>query len=160
MNLDQLIIEHPHLQTVGQRIGSLCVSLLCWGLWIYFLVPLVSLSGWLLGVRKFSAEVRWFGGYKSLIELLQLYGLTILAILAVWLIWTLYTTLRHQRSAKRRAGTGQPATTMQDFALAGILEHRPQGSCVTAVFNEHGQIIALRELYEPVAPTPNLTAVS
>ncbi len=93
MKQEDLIIELPHLQSLTQRLGSLFVSLACWSLWIYFLVPLVSLSGWLLGVRKFSAEVRWFGGYKSLIELLQLYGLTILGILLIWTAWTLTRNL-------------------------------------------------------------------
>lgn len=88
MKQDDLIIELPHLQTLSQRVGSWFVSLACWSLWIYFLIPLVSLGGWLMGVRKFSAEVRWFGGYKSLIELLELYGYTILAILLIWTAWT------------------------------------------------------------------------
>lgn len=93
MKQEDLIIELPHLQSLTQRLGSWFVSLACWSLWIYFLVPLVSLSGWLLGVRKFSAEVRWFGGYKSLIDLLQLYGLTILGILLIWTIWTFIRNL-------------------------------------------------------------------
>ena len=98
MNQHDLIIELPHLQSLTQRLGSWFVSLACWSLWIYFLVPLVSLSGWLLGVRKFSAEVRWFGGYKSLIDLLQLYGLTILGILLIWTAWTFIRNLTRPKA--------------------------------------------------------------
>lgn len=103
MKQEDLIIELPHLQSHSQRLGSWFVSLACWSLWIYFLVPLVSLSGWLMGVRKFSAEVRWFGGYKSLIELLQLYGLTILGILLIWTIWTFIRNLRSPKPPSTEA---------------------------------------------------------
>lgn len=88
MNPNDLIIELPHLQSLPQRLGSWLVACGCWLLWIYFFFPLVSVTGWLLGMRTFSAEVRWFGGYKSLIELLEMYGLTILAILIGWLMVT------------------------------------------------------------------------
>ncbi|MEY4685070.1 MAG: hypothetical protein RLZ25_1529 [Pseudomonadota bacterium] len=107
MKQEDLIIELPHLQSLTQRLGSWFVSLACWSLWIYFLVPLVSLSGWLLGVRKFSAEVRWFGGYKSLIDLLQLYGLTILGILLIWTAWTFIRNLVRPKAPFATAKTLQ-----------------------------------------------------
>lgn len=146
MKREQLIIELPHLQSLGQRVGSLFVLLLSWTLWFYFLVPLVSLSGWLLGVRKFSAEVRWFGGYKSLIELLQWYGLAILIILAAWLCWTLYTSLHNRTGARPEMVNPRHDEPAPEFALptAELDRWRHSDSqYITVFFTDQGQIAQL-----------------
>jgi biofilm PGA synthesis protein PgaD len=146
MKREQLIIELPHLQSLGQRVGSLFVLLLSWTLWFYFLVPLVSLSGWLLGVRKFSAEVRWFGGYKSLIELLQWYGLAILIILAAWLCWTLYTSLHNRPGARPKIVNPRHDEPAPEFALPTAELDRwrhSESQHVTVLFTDQGQIAKL-----------------
>ncbi|MEQ1635540.1 MAG: poly-beta-1,6-N-acetyl-D-glucosamine biosynthesis protein PgaD [Methylococcales bacterium] len=87
-----LIINKPHLQTRQQKIASFCITVLSWLLWVYFLLPLFTLGGWLLGVKSLSAEIRWFGGYKTLLELLQMYGGIIAGIAVFWFFWTLFTS--------------------------------------------------------------------
>ncbi len=142
MKPDSLIIELPHLQSLRQRLGSWVVAIGCWVLWIYFLIPLVSLSGWLMGVRKFSAEVRWFGGYKSLIELLQMYGLTILAILVAWLLWTALTSLIRRlpgRSGHLDAEGNESRLVVSPVNLAAARSQK----AMTVTFNESGQITAI-----------------
>ena len=147
MREEDLIIDLPHLQTLGQRLGSLVVLLSCWALWIYFLIPLVSLSGWLMGVRKFSAEVRWFGGYKSLIELLQLYGFSVLCILLLWLLWTAFKKLTgHAMHAPPPATT--PAGPDSFATRPVVVEQARDWQCVTVTFNDHGQMTATSELRE------------
>jgi len=149
MKQDDLIIEMPHLQSFGQRLGSLFVAIACWSLWGYFLIPLVSLSGWLMGVRKFSAEVRWFGGYKSLIELLEIYGMTILGILIAWLIWTLGTSITRQRS-KQDKPKKENRYLDQDFMTDTVnLESSKALKTVTVWFDDQGlmtdtQVTALK----------------
>jgi len=138
MKQNDLIIEMPHLQSFGQRLGSLFVAIACWSLWGYFLIPLVSLSGWLMGVRKFSAEVRWFGGYKSLIELLEIYGMTILGILIAWLIWTLGTSITRQRS-KQDKPKKENRYLDQDFMTDTVnLESSKALKTVTVWFDDQG----------------------
>jgi poly-beta-1,6-N-acetyl-D-glucosamine biosynthesis protein PgaD len=149
MKQDDLIIEMPHLQSFGQRLGSLFVAIACWSLWGYFLIPLVSLSGWLMGVRKFSAEVRWFGGYKSLIELLEIYGMTILGILIAWMIWTLGTSITRQRS-KQDKPKKENRYLDQDFMTDTVnLESSKALKTVTVWFDDQGlmtdtQVTALK----------------
>jgi poly-beta-1,6-N-acetyl-D-glucosamine biosynthesis protein PgaD len=89
-----LIINKPHLQSRRQKIGSFCIAALSWLLWLYFLLPLFTLGGWLMGVKSLSTEIRWFGGYKTLLELLEMYGGIIGGIAVFWLCWTLYTAWR------------------------------------------------------------------
>jgi len=149
MKQDDLIIELPHLQSLTQRLGSWFVSLACWTLWIYFLVPLISLSGWLLGVRKFSAEVRWFGGYKSLIDLLQLYGLTILVILLIWTAWTFIRNLTRPQ-APFTGGKRHQKDIPEALALApqDVRDARATRN-LTVHFDEQGVITQASDLDSP-----------
>ena len=142
MKQNDLIIEMPHLQSFGQRLGSLFVAMACWSLWIYFLIPLVSLSGWLMGVRKFSAEVRWFGGYKSLIELQEMYGFTILGILIAWMLWTLVTSLSRQRPQHNKPEK-EDRYLDQDFMANSLdLESSKALKTVTVWFDDQGLMTA------------------
>lgn len=95
--MKDIIINQPHLQSFRQKCGSAFLSVLSWGLWLYFLLPLVTLGGWLLGVKNLSDEIRWFGGYKTLLELLVMYGETIASIAAIWVVWTLGLFVLHSR---------------------------------------------------------------
>ena len=72
--MKEIIINQPHLQSFRQKCGSWFLSVVSWLLWLYFLLPLFTLGGWLLGVKSLSDEIRWFGGYKTLLQLLTLYG--------------------------------------------------------------------------------------
>ena len=86
--MKHIIINQPHLQSLRQKAGSAFLVGMSWLLWLYFLLPLFTLAGWLMGVKSLSDEIRWFGGYKTLLGLLQMYGGIILMIAIGWLIWT------------------------------------------------------------------------
>ena len=60
--MKDIIINQPHLQSFWQKLGSFFLSLVSWILWLYFLFPLFTLGGWLMGVKNLSDEIRWFGG--------------------------------------------------------------------------------------------------
>lgn len=93
--MKDIIINQPHLQSIQQKIGSWFLSFFSWLLWLYFLLPLFTLGGWLLGVKNLADEIRWFGGYKTLLELLELYGEIIVLIAVLWLLWSLYLSWLH-----------------------------------------------------------------
>ena len=92
--MKEYIINAPQLQSLKKRVGAVCVWLICWVMWIYLLIPLVTLSSWVLGDKKMINEMRWFGGYKSLLELMQIYCVTLLVMVALWLCWISYRYLR------------------------------------------------------------------
>ncbi|MCX7083970.1 MAG: poly-beta-1,6-N-acetyl-D-glucosamine biosynthesis protein PgaD [Methylococcales bacterium] len=87
------IINAPQLQSLQKRLGAFLAWLICWAMWIYLLIPLVTLTSWVLGDKKMINEMRWFGGYKSLLELLQIYLMTLLVMAGLWFIWVIYRTL-------------------------------------------------------------------
>ena len=71
--MKQYIINVPQLQSVSKRLSSFAVSVICWIMWGYLLYPIVTVINWLRGDYDVINEMRWFGGYKSLLELLEIY---------------------------------------------------------------------------------------
>lgn len=147
--MSDLIINVPHLQSLQQRFGSYVVAVTCWLLWLYFLIPIITLSGWLMGIRKLSKEIRWFGGYKSLMELMVLYGETVLLICAVWLCWGLITHFRRE-SVKQQPQPVTHAELCQSYAVKAEALTRCQASqCITVHFDDNGHIVKM----EPQLPS-------
>ena len=142
--MKQYIINAPQLQSLHKRIGALLAWVVCWVMWIYLLIPLVTLSSWVLGDRKMINEMRWFGGYKSLLELMQIYCVTLLAMLIIWLCWIFYRTLR--------IGTILPAAhkIVDDTELCAFYQVKAEelqqcrnAVMITVYFDDHGHIVQL-----------------
>jgi biofilm PGA synthesis protein PgaD len=151
--MKDIIINQPHLQSFKQKCGSLFIAGLSWCLWLYFLVPLFTLGGWLMGVKSLSDEIRWFGGYKTLLELLELYALIIVLIAALWLLWSLLLTLLHAH----KAGPSPVSISNEQLASAfavdsNTLQQTKAAQCVTVHFDSHANIVALH--CDSVTPTP------
>lgn len=142
----ELIINKPELQTLSQKIGSKFVAVLSWLLWVYFLFPLFTLGGWLLGLKNLSDEIRWFGGYKTLLELLQMYGLIILGIGLFWLCWTTLLSLRKERKIPEEKVHVSDAQLCERFAIAvSQLQQGRQAKVVTVSFDQAGHIIGIAD---------------
>ncbi|MDD2659300.1 MAG: poly-beta-1,6-N-acetyl-D-glucosamine biosynthesis protein PgaD [Methylococcales bacterium] len=138
------IINAPQLQSLQKRAGALFVWVVCWIMWIYLLVPLVTLSSWLLGDRKMINQMRWFGGYKSLLELMQIYFVTLLVMGGLWLGWILY------RGFRRRTIPHSALKLVDDAGLcafyqvkAGELQECRKAPMITVYFDNHGRIVHL-----------------
>jgi len=138
------IINTPQLQSLKKRISSVFVLAVCWLMWIYLLIPLVTLGSWLLGDKKMTDEMRWLGGYKSLLELLEIYFMTLLVLVMLWLCWVCFRALRIR--------TTLPAShkIVDDADLCGFyqvqmdeLQQCRNSSLITVYFDDHGQIVHL-----------------
>jgi poly-beta-1,6-N-acetyl-D-glucosamine biosynthesis protein PgaD len=138
------IINAPQLQSLKKRAGALFVWAVCWVMWIYLLVPLFTLSSWVLGDKKMINEMRWFGGYKSLLELMQIYVVTLLVMLALWLCWIFYRTLR---SRVILPAANKVVNDMELCAFyqvkADELQQCRNASMITVYFDDNGHIVHL-----------------
>jgi poly-beta-1,6-N-acetyl-D-glucosamine biosynthesis protein PgaD len=142
--MKDIIINQPHLQSVQQKLGSLFLSLLSWLLWLYFLLPLFTLGGWLLGVKNLADEIRWFGGYKTLLELLELYGEIIIVIAVLWLLWTLYLSWLHAGVSTSEQTQVSEQQLCAVFKLnADQLQKAKRGKKLTVYFDEHALITTI-----------------
>ena len=148
----KLIIEMPHLQTLSQRVGSFIVTVICWILWIYFLVPIVTLAGWLMGVRKFSQEIRWFGGYKSLLGLMELYGETVLTIAFFWLSWIIVRSLFRKIEHDPQPDAEMSQRDRTFFKGAGASDRERSTQCLTVHFDDHAGITQIEPIETQGAP--------
>lgn len=110
------IINLPHRLGFRQRVGALLFSLACW---LYFLIPVVILGGWLAGYRQLADEVVALGGWKRFQYLMDMSGHTILLLLAAWLVWTVYLLVQ-------RPVTKVPAPMVDDAALAHFFGVDPE----------------------------------
>jgi poly-beta-1,6-N-acetyl-D-glucosamine biosynthesis protein PgaD len=138
------IINAPHLQSLQKRLGALFVWAICWVMWIYLLVPLVTLCSWVLGDKKMINQMRWFGGYKSLLELMEIYGVTLLIMVVLWLVWTLCRALR-KRSILPAALKKVNDTELCAFyqVKADELQQCRTASMITVFYDDHGHIVHL-----------------
>jgi poly-beta-1,6-N-acetyl-D-glucosamine biosynthesis protein PgaD len=138
------IINSPQLQSLEKRVGALIVWIICWLMWVYLLVPLVTLGSWVMGDKKLINEMRWFGGYKSLLELMQIYCVTLLVMVALWLCWISYRFLRNKvilPSVHKMVNN----TELCAFYHVKIdeLQQCRNSNMVTVYFDEQGNIIRL-----------------
>ena len=81
------------------------LTVLFWGVWLYLVLPLVSLLLWAFGVRFFRKELA-NGGYEGLRSSLLSYSsilLVLVGLLALWIVWNVmrYGGSRDRRTVKR-----------------------------------------------------------
>jgi poly-beta-1,6-N-acetyl-D-glucosamine biosynthesis protein PgaD len=145
------IINAPHLQSLQKRVGALFAWAICWVMWIYLLIPLVTLSNWVLGDKKLINQMRWFGGYKSLLELMQIYLMSLLIMMGLWLLWIAYRLLT------KPSNSSSTPKKVSDEALCAFyhvkIEDLPfcrKATMVTVFFDADGHIIKL-EPHKPLA---------
>ena len=148
--MTSLIINLPHLQSRRQRRGALLLSLLCWA---WFLMPLVIVSGWLMGFRL-AQEVVWLGGWQSLVRLAGVAASIIVTLTAAWSLWT-FAEMRRERRRPPIAPTG-PATA--GFSVDPAVLARAKKVPVTTVhFADDGSIAAIVPEW-PLRATPQRRA--
>ncbi len=145
--MNEYIINLPQLQSLQKRISGLIVWAVCWLMWIYLLIPLITLSSWLLGDNTLANEMRWFGGYKSLLELLEIYFVTLLALALLWLCWVGFHALRKQaiHPAAYKMVNDVDLCAFYQVQMDELQQCR-DAQLTTVYFDDHGQIIHL----EPV----------
>lgn len=142
--MNEYIINAPQLQSLHKRINGMLVWAVGWLMWIYLLIPLITLSSWLLGDHTLANEMRWFGGYKSLLELLEIYFITLLVLAVLWLCWVGYHSLRKQTllpAANKKVNDSDLCAFYQ--VESDELQQCRYSQLTTVYFDDHGQIILL-----------------
>lgn len=97
-----LIIERPDLQTQLQRYGYLSVTLICWLLWLYLFVPLLSLVAWALGATLIYQTLLQGLQVEDLVQIAIRYGAGILMLCGVFVAWAASSYLRFRDVDRRR----------------------------------------------------------
>lgn len=99
--VDALLARHrSHRRPVPTGILAL-LTVLFWAVWLYLVLPLVSLLLWALGVRVFLERFRQ-GGYEGLLASLATYSSVLLVIVSLLTFWIVWNVVRYGGSSDRR----------------------------------------------------------
>ena len=77
------------------------LTVLFWGVWLYLVLPLVSLLLWAFGVRFLVEQIR-LGGYEGLLGSLITYGMVLLVFVSLLALWIAWNVVRYGGSSDRR----------------------------------------------------------
>jgi poly-beta-1,6-N-acetyl-D-glucosamine biosynthesis protein PgaD len=85
-----------------RRVAENFITIVCWGIYLYLILPLFTMVMWSLGVKTFYDQFIGARGYEDLRNLLKDGGITFFVVLLVLLIWTYYNYLWFKRRGERR----------------------------------------------------------
>jgi poly-beta-1,6-N-acetyl-D-glucosamine biosynthesis protein PgaD len=77
------------------------LTVLFWGVWLYLVLPLVSLLLWAFGVR-FLVEQISQGGFEGLLGSLITYGVILSVLVSLLALWITWNVVRYGGSSNRR----------------------------------------------------------
>lgn len=163
-----LIAEASTLEAMRARRGSPrrplptgmlgTLTVVFWVLWIYLILPLVSLVLWAAGVRLFAREMG-ADGYRGLAQTLIAYSSTLLvlvALLAFWIAWNVarYGGTHDRRRVKAREIADR--AVWERFHLDEALgQSLRQARSVGVDVDETGFVTGLHRLGRRAGPEPN-----
>lgn len=127
------------------RVGTeLVITALFWGIWVYFILPIVSLLLWFVGIYIFVEQMVLLGGYESFLDKLFEYGLVILGIMLLTLVWVTWNK-QYYGTSNKRSRQPEPVTGKELAEFAGLsLEtmkglHRRRRAVV--YFDDHDHLV-------------------
>ena len=91
------------------------LTVLFWGVWLYLVLPLVSLLLWAFGVRFLVEQIRQ-GGYEGLLASLITYGVVLLVLISLLALWITWNVVRYGGSSDRRT---VKRTEVPDWVVRG-----------------------------------------
>ncbi len=90
---------------------------MCWGIYLYLLLPMFTLVLWIFGIQTIFDELIGAKGYEELIRLLQYGGITTLVIFLIISGWTYYNYIWFLRRGERRGGQVRISSDVEMSAL-------------------------------------------
>jgi biofilm PGA synthesis protein PgaD len=110
----ELIINRPELQPKAQRVAWSMVTLIAWGFWFYFWLPVVSLVAWIFGVRLFI-EHMFVEEAQKYVSSLGNYAVIVLSMAAVLMTWSIYNYTRYGKRNRRKAAPRVEKAEIAEF---------------------------------------------
>ena len=129
--VDALLARHwSHRRPLPTGLLAL-LTVLFWGVWLYLVLPLVSLLLWVFGVRFLVEQIRR-GGYEVLLGSLISYGVVLAVLVGLLALWIAWNVVRyggsHDRRTVKRAEVSdaavQEAFRLDDSLLSVLRDQR------------------------------------
>ena len=136
------IIDNPSLKGFFRNIGEWTVTVLMWGIWVYFFLPILNIVLWLMGVRYFYSEVIAPRAYAELLSLLGHLGWIILVVFIILRLWGYYNCARFGKLTRRKFPAPTTAEDISQFCnipVERILMFQSQKEVFWPSHHEAGQ---------------------
>ncbi|HQL90719.1 MAG TPA: poly-beta-1,6-N-acetyl-D-glucosamine biosynthesis protein PgaD [Syntrophales bacterium] len=112
------VFVQDEVRSLLRRFVEDTITVVCWGIYLYLLLPLLTLVLWVFGVQTIYDQIIGEKGYEELARLLQNGGITVLVIFLIVSGWTYYNYLWFLRRGERRGGRVKISS---DVEMAGML---------------------------------------
>jgi poly-beta-1,6-N-acetyl-D-glucosamine biosynthesis protein PgaD len=99
---DLKIINKPELRTPLRKILEGCVTILLWSIWIYFIIPAITVILWVFGIRYFWSAFLKGGGFSQLLFLIRNAGIVILITFILDMVWVCYNFAFYKSFSKKK----------------------------------------------------------
>jgi poly-beta-1,6-N-acetyl-D-glucosamine biosynthesis protein PgaD len=96
------IIDNPSLKGFFRNMGEWSFTVLMWGVWVYFFLPIINIILWLFGIRHFYIELVEKGGYYEFLNLIERIGWLILIVFAILRLWGWYNYKKFGQLNRRK----------------------------------------------------------
>ena len=97
------IIDKPELKSPLRYLVEGSVTLALWAIWLYWVLPILTLFFWFIGLRFFFQTAISNVALRELAEILKDSGITILIIFVLKLAWIYYNYFAiFKRKGERR----------------------------------------------------------
>ena len=110
---------HQSRESILRLAAEFAATTIFWGVWLYVIMPLVSLLLWFAGVQVFVEQMITLGGYEAFLEKLTTYGLVVFVIMLSTFAWVTWN-LRHYGRHNIRTHQFAPVTLAETADVAGL----------------------------------------
>jgi len=134
------------------------LTLLFWGVWLYLVLPLVSLVLWVFGVRFFIREIAE-GGYEALRASLLAYSSVLLVLVGLLALWIAWNVVRYGGDKDRRTAKKEEAADVdvrEAFQLDESLLSALRGERLVRIALDGGGVVVMMKTAPPREPVPAL----
>ena len=96
------IIDRPELKSPFRYLIEGSITLFLWSVWVYWILPVLTVILWFFGVELFHSIFITQAGYIEFIGILKAGGLVVLIISLIMLSWVYYNYFWFLRRGERR----------------------------------------------------------
>ncbi|MDX8411107.1 MAG: poly-beta-1,6-N-acetyl-D-glucosamine biosynthesis protein PgaD [Mariprofundaceae bacterium] len=84
------IIDVPEAKTLSRKIMDYSFTAIMWVIWLYLLLPLISLVLWALGIHYFYNQIIATTNAPDVMAMMSMAGWSVLCVFVVLRLWGLY----------------------------------------------------------------------
>lgn len=117
------IIDRPELKSGFRHFLEGSITVMLWALWLYWILPVLTLLLWFFGLRFFFLKVFSKNILSELFEIIKNGGAVILIILTVTIIWIYYN---YNFIFKRKGERRKRISVCPDETIAKFFDVEPQ----------------------------------